>query len=140
MSTQGPAERLTPQHWFPPASHLIEYSSISVDAPDQLLQLVLDETSFQREQMEHAMKREAAERLRGQLFGLIIGLAGIGAATTIALALGDWPGAIGGSALGGTTIMGLVSIFVLERRAPHTTPPESDESSLSSTAETRSNP
>lgn len=100
---------------LPPADELLEYAKVSHDAPMRLLGLIEEEVRFRRALVQEVTNIEAAERKRGQVLGFAIGSMGIVAAAVIAMYLKDWPGAIGGSALGGSTIVGLVYVFVTGR-------------------------
>ena len=61
-------------------------------------------------------RRSAAEVRRGQLYGLVIGLAGLSSA--VATAYFNQPTVA--SILGGATVLGLVSTFILGRMLkPH---------------------
>lgn len=98
--------------WLPPAAVLIEYKDIGPDVPDRLLQLIEGEALARRELLRNRFIEERAERKRGQYLGFGIAVLGLAGAVVVAMYLGDWPGAIGASALGGSTILGLVVAFL----------------------------
>jgi uncharacterized membrane protein len=71
------------------------------------------DAAHQREIEFAALQAAAAEAKRGQIFAFIIGSAALGAAM-LALAMGS-PTVAG--VIGGTTVVGLVSVFVIGRIA-----------------------
>jgi uncharacterized membrane protein len=91
----------------PPADYL---EAIERGVPGSAKQML---DAFHRES-EHRRSLEAAEyafRLRGQVFGFLTSLAAFGVAGYAVYHQQPWIGSI----VGGTTILGLVSIFVLGR-------------------------
>src|SRR5262245_41603438 len=85
-----------------------------VTGPEQTLQVRALEAEIAE------CRADRLERRRGQVFGFVIGLAGIGCAALVAVLLQGWPGAIGASALGGSTILGLVLRVLFTGRRPET--------------------
>ena len=94
---------------MPPAEFLKDIESVVPGSAKQMLE------AFHQES-EHRRSLEAAEstfRLRGQVFGFLTSLAAFGVAGYAVYHQQPWIGSI----VGGTTILGLVSIFVLGRLA-----------------------
>jgi hypothetical protein len=74
-----------------------------------LLEEVKAESAHRREMEVQRLKSESASQLRGQVFGLIACLASLGTACYAAYLGAEWIGSI----VGGSTILGIVSMFVL---------------------------
>ena len=75
-----------------------------------------EKQSNHRMQLEnYAVKEELKQSRLGQIFGFILGLVGFGLATTLAMFGHE---AIAGI-FGTTTILGLVTVFVLGKKAQH---------------------
>ncbi len=74
-----------------------------------LLEEVIVEGAHRRELEMRRLQAETASQLRGQIFGLIACLASLGTACYAAYLGAEWIGSI----VGGSTILGIVSMFVL---------------------------
>ena len=97
---------------LPDAETLIKYNSVIPEGADRIMKMA-------EKQQEHRMNLESTVILSnskqsnlGQLFGLIIGLVGIGCGTFLAYS-GETT--VGGIIAGGTVIS-LVSVFVIGKR------------------------
>lgn len=87
------------------------YNEIVPGAAERILILAEEDAKHQREIERDALNFAAEEIKRGQWFGLTIGVLAF-VASILALALGSEKAAI---ALGGTTVVGLVTVFVVGR-------------------------
>lgn len=74
-----------------------------------LLDEVKAEAAHRRDVEIRRLQAETASKLRGQIFGLIACLASLGTACYAASVGAEWIGSI----VGGSTILGIVSMFVL---------------------------
>ncbi len=91
---------------------LEEYDRIVPGAAAKILKIAEDEAIHAREMEKKALEYKANEIKRGQVFGLIIGLASFLTAA-VSLFLGHENAAM---VLGGATVVGLVTVFVTGRR------------------------
>lgn len=96
---------------IPPPTILEEYNRIVPGAADRILKMAEAESQFAKDITFAAIRTEADEVKRGQILGFCIGLAAL-ATAALALHLGH-PTAAG--VIGGTTVVGLVSVFVVGR-------------------------
>jgi uncharacterized membrane protein len=92
---------------LPPPEYLQAIEQIVPGSAKRLLE-VFEEETIHRRMLED---QEIAFRFRGQIFGFIVCLAAFGVAGFAAYLQEPWIGSI----VGGTTIIGIVSIFVLGR-------------------------
>jgi len=103
-------------HFFsgplPPPAILKQYNEVQPDFAERLLKLTEGEAAHRRELARRAQEMAATETRIGQIFGLVVALAGF--ATSAWLGSAGLPGAA--SAVGGATIVGLVSVFITGRR------------------------
>ncbi len=91
---------------------LKEYDRIVPGAAARILKVAEDDAIHTREMEKRALEYKANEIKRGQIFGLVIGLATFSTAI-ISLYLGHEGAAM---VLGGTTVVGLVTVFVTDRK------------------------
>lgn len=116
QTSQGPAgqvRQVTQQYSgpIPPPEILYRFDQIVPGAAERILIMAEEDAKHQREIEKTALTLAAEEVKRGQRYGLTIGsLAFI--TSIIALVLGSEKTAI---ALGGTTVVGLVAVFVTGR-------------------------
>ena len=97
---------------MPDPNALIRYNDAVPDGAARIFAAFEAESAHRRKLEELAQAAQIADTKRGQLFGLIIGLA--------ALAVGGLTASVGNSPVAGTFIgsggvIGLVSVFVLGR-------------------------
>jgi uncharacterized membrane protein len=96
---------------LPQPDTLAKYNAIVPGAAERILAMA-EEDARHLQAMERASLSGAyAERRTGQIFGLTIGLSAL-AVSIIAMVLGHELAAI---AIGGTTVLGLVTVFVVGR-------------------------
>lgn len=96
---------------LPPADELEALERVIAGAAKRMLDAFEKEAEHRRLQEMRAQEADIVFRLRGQIFGLVTCLAAFGVAGYAAHQQEPWIGSI----VGGTTIVALVSIFVLGR-------------------------
>jgi uncharacterized membrane protein len=95
----------------PPPQILQGYDQIIPGAAERILRMAEEDAEHQKEIEKTAITLAGEEVKRGQRYGLTIGILAF-ITSIIALALGSEKTAI---ALGGTTVVGLVAVFVTGR-------------------------
>lgn len=113
VPSAGQVRQVTQQYSgpIPPPEILYRFDQIVPGAAERILIMAEEDAKHQREIEKTALTVAAEEVKRGQRYGLTIGsLAFI--TSIIALILGSEKAAI---ALGGTTVVGLVAVFVTGR-------------------------
>jgi len=97
---------------LPPPAILRQYDEIQPGFAERLLRLTEDEANHRRQVTARAQRYELFETTLGQVFGLLVALAALGATV--------WLGVLGletaASIVGGTTIVGLVGAFIAGRQ------------------------
>jgi len=96
---------------MPHPSVLEGYENLVPGAAERILVMAEADANHQREIELLALRAAEGEVKRGQLFGLTIGVTALGAAM-MALYMGS-PAVAG--IIGGTTVVGLVSVFIVGR-------------------------
>jgi len=96
---------------MPPPSVLEGYERLVKGAAERILMMAESDAKHQQEIEFAALRAMEAEVKRGQFFGFVIGLTALGA-SMLALAMGS-PAVAG--VIGGTTVIGLVSVFIVGR-------------------------
>ena len=96
---------------MPPPAVLEGYERLVQGAAERILVMAESDAKHQQEIEFAALRAAEAEIKRGQLFGFVIGLTALGA-SMLALAMGS-PAVAG--VIGGTTVVGLVSVFIIGR-------------------------
>jgi len=94
-----------------PPSVLEGYERLVPGAAERILVMAESDAKHQQEIEFAALRAMEAEVKRGQFFGFVIGLTALGA-SMLALAMGS-PAVAG--VIGGTTVIGLVSVFIVGR-------------------------
>lgn len=97
---------------LPDPSTLNEYDQLIPNGADRIMKMAEEQSKHRRGIEKKAIGRQSAQSLIGQIFGLIIGLAGLAAGTYI-VHLGHTKT---GGVIAGGTVVSLVSVFVLGRR------------------------
>lgn len=90
---------------------LRQYNELEPGFATRLLAMTEQEALHRRQMERHALEISFAQIRRGQLFGLIIGVCGLASAVLAAYFNQTEVGVV----LGGGTVLGLVSAFVLGR-------------------------
>ncbi len=98
---------------LPPPDALERYNSIAPGAADRIITMAEEETTHRRKLEQDIVHNGYEEAKRGQIFALFIGALGIIAGATVSVLGAQWAGAV----IGGSTVMGLVSVFILGREA-----------------------
>ena len=94
---------------LPDADTLIKYNSVIPKGADRIMKMA-EAQQFHRMSMENkVITSQSSQSKLGQIFGLIIGIIGIGSGTFLA-AMGETT--VGGIIAGGT-VVSLVSVFVI---------------------------
>lgn len=104
---------------------LEEYDRIVPGAAERILKMAEAEAQFQHDITSRALNAEAKEVGRGQILGFLMGALAL-LTSALALWLGHPDTA---SVIGGTTVVGLVSVFVVGRildRSQETEKPKSE--------------
>ena len=91
---------------------MAEYERVSPGFAERILSMAEREAEHRRALEVRQLDYGGRELLRGQLFGLLIGLAAIGGGVYSSVAGQPWAGGFIGTA----GVVGLVSVFVLGRR------------------------
>ncbi|MBZ0242901.1 MAG: DUF2335 domain-containing protein [Bacteroidales bacterium] len=94
---------------LPDADTLIKYNSIIPNGADRIMKMAENQQAHRIKLESKVIASQSSQSNLGQLFGLIIGLVGIGCGTFLA-ATGE--PTVGGIIAGGTVIS-LVSVFVI---------------------------
>jgi uncharacterized membrane protein len=98
---------------IPPPNILKGYNEVVKDGAERILAMAENQSNHRIQLETHAIKEELKQSRLGQLFGFILGVLGLGLATTLALLGHDTIAGIFGT----TTIVGLVTVFVLGKKA-----------------------
>jgi uncharacterized membrane protein len=97
---------------LPTPEDLSHYNSIIPNGADRIMKMA-EEQSKHRIQIETTViSKQSAESKRGQLFGLIIGIVGLICGTFLSYTGHE----IVGGTIAGTTVIGLVSVFVIGKK------------------------
>lgn len=108
---------------IPPPSILGDYDQVVPGAAERILIMAEKNADHQREMEKTALNEGVKATKRGQLYGLIIGLTAF-----LTVMFTSWIGCEkAASIVGGTTVVGLVAVFVIGRVwSPHDSPDESN--------------
>lgn len=96
---------------IPSPDVLARYNEIVPNAAERILVMAESDATHQREIEMAALNAQRRERRLGQVFGFSIGIAAL-AVAALALMKGH---AAAASVIGGTTVVGLVAVFVTGR-------------------------
>ncbi len=100
---------------LPAPETLIEYNSVIPDGADRIMKMAETQSSHRMNIETKVINTQSVQSILGQVFGLIIGLVGIGCGTYLA-AIGKTT--VGGI-IAGATVVSLVSVFVIGKREKH---------------------
>ncbi len=98
---------------IPPPQILKGYNDVVKDGAERIVIMAEKQSNHRMQLEDYALKEELKQSRLGQIFGFILGLVGFGLATTLAMFGHE---AIAGI-FGTTTILGLVTVFVLGKKA-----------------------
>lgn len=105
---------------LPPPEILIGYNEVVENGADRIISLAEKQSHHRMQLEDYAIKEELNQSRNGQLFGFILGLVGMLLATILALYGHETIAGIFGT----TTIVGLVTVFVIGKKMQKN---ESDE-------------
>ncbi|MBL0912704.1 MAG: DUF2335 domain-containing protein [Bacteroidia bacterium] len=98
---------------LPPPEQLEKYNKAVKDGGERIV-VMAEKQVFHRIQLEdHMIKEELKQSRNGQLFGFILGLTGLCLATLLAIYGHETTAGIFGT----TTVIGLVTVFVIGKRS-----------------------
>lgn len=97
---------------LPPPSILSEYNKTVEDGAERIMKMAENQSGHRIELEKLAIKEELKQSGRGQLFGFILALIGMGIAFGMAYLGNDTVAGIFGT----TTIIGLVTVFVIGKK------------------------
>ena len=97
---------------LPDAETLIQYDSVITNGADRIMAMAENQQSHRMKIEYNLVSSQSSQSKLGQIFGLIIGLVGIGCGTFLA-ATGSTT--VGGIIAGGT-VVSLVSVFVIGKK------------------------
>jgi len=98
---------------LPDAETLIKYDSIIPDGANRIMTMAEKQQNHRIDIESNVVKSNNGQSKLGQIFGLIIGIVGIGCGTYLA-SIGE--STVGGI-IAGTTVVSLVSVFVIGKAA-----------------------
>ncbi len=96
---------------LPDPAELEAYNSVIPNGADRIMKMAEAQSAHRIELEKSVIGSQQRQGTCGQVFGLIIGLTGLSLATYAAVNGQPWFG----SAIGGTTLVGLVSAFLVSR-------------------------
>lgn len=97
---------------IPPPEILGKYNEILQDGAERIMKMAEHQSGHRIELEKHAIKEELKQSSRGQIFGFILAIIGMAIAFGLALLGHDTVAGIFGT----TTIVGLVTIFVIGKK------------------------
>ncbi|EKB56914.1 DUF2335 domain-containing protein [Bergeyella zoohelcum] len=97
---------------LPDAESLVKYNSVIPNGADRIMQMAEKQQKHRIEIEKRVILSQNTQGLLGQIFGLVIGLFGISCGTFLAHG-GE---TVVGGLIAGTTVISLVSVFVLGKK------------------------
>ncbi|MGL4598930.1 MAG: DUF2335 domain-containing protein [Bacteroidia bacterium] len=97
---------------IPPPEILRGYNDILPNGAERIVAMAEKQSNHRMSLEDHAIREELKQSRRGQLFGLLLGVTGLGLATVLACLGHETTAGIFGT----TTIVGLVAVFVIGKR------------------------
>src|ERR1019366_753650 len=97
---------------LPAPEELAAYNQVITGGADRIMKMAEQQSAHRISLESTVVNSQQKQSFCGQIFGLIIGLAGLGVATFAAVHDQPWFGSI----IGGSTLVSLVSVFVYARR------------------------
>jgi len=97
---------------LPPPSILSGYNDVLENGAERLMKMAENQSTHRMKLEKHAIGEELKQSKIGQIFGFILAMVGMGIALTLALYGHDTVAGIFGT----TTIVGLVTVFVIGKR------------------------
>ena len=97
---------------LPNPEELAAYNQVIPNGADRIMKMAEAQSAHRISLETTVVQSQQKQAFCGQIFGLIIGLAGLGLSTLAAVRGQPWFGSI----IGGTTLVSMVSVFVYARR------------------------
>jgi len=107
---------------LPPPVLLKEYNEVIRDGAERVFEMAEKQVLHRLQLENHALKEELKQNRNGQLFGFILSLTGLGLATLLAMSGREMIAGIFGT----TTVIGLVTVFVIGKRIQQKSPGAKD--------------
>ena len=98
---------------IPPPEVLKGYNEILEDGAERIFLMTENQSKHRMELESHAIREELRQSGRGQVFGFILGIIGLALTTALALLGHETIAGIFGT----TTILGLVTVFVIGKKS-----------------------
>lgn len=98
---------------IPPPEILKGYNEVVQNGAERIISMAEKQSAHRMQLEDFAVKEELTQSRRGQVFGFTLGIVGMGLATTLAIYGHDTVAGIFGT----TTIIGLVTVFVLGKKS-----------------------
>lgn len=97
---------------LPDPAELAAYNQIIPNGADRIMKMAEDQSVHRMSLERTVVQSQQKQSFCGQIFGLVVGLSGLGLATFAAVHGQPWFGSV----IGGTTLVSLVSVFLYSRR------------------------
>jgi uncharacterized membrane protein len=97
---------------IPSPAAIERYNAIIPNGADRIMKMAEEQSAHRKEIEKTVITSQQKQSERGQIFGLIIGLLGIIIGAFLIYCGHDWAGGI----IGGTTVVSLVSVFVIGKQ------------------------
>lgn len=97
---------------MPPPILLTEYNEVIKDGAERVFEMAQKQVLHRMQLENHAIKEELKQSRNGQLFGFVLSLTGLSLATLLAMSDREMLAGIFGT----TTVIGLVTVFVIGKR------------------------
>ncbi len=98
---------------IPPPELLDGYNEVVKDGAERIVAMAEKQSNYRMQLEDHAIREELKQSRLGQIFGFILGIVGLVLAAILAILDHETIAGIFGT----TTILGLVTVFVLGKKA-----------------------
>jgi uncharacterized membrane protein len=98
---------------IPDPETLERYNQMIPNGADRIMKMAENQANHRMEIEKTVIRRQSFQSMLGQVFGLIIGIAGLASGTF--LVYSDYPKT--GGVIAGATVISLVSVFVIGRKS-----------------------
>jgi len=98
---------------IPPPNILKGYNDVVKDGAERIMSMAERQSNHRITLEDHAIREELRQSGRGQIFGFVLGIVGLGLATYLAI----YGHEVIAGVFGTTTIVGLVAVFVIGKKA-----------------------
>lgn len=96
---------------LPPPSELIAYNEIIPQGADRIMKMAEAQNSHRIEIEKRVISSQHGQESRGQFLGFVIAIVGLLCGSYVAVSGQPWAGGV----IGGTPLVGLVSVFVYSK-------------------------